>query len=61
MHYRRALEAAPDDAETRLLLARVLAAAGRPAEAATELREVLRLRPDHSLAAALLAELIAAR
>ena len=58
VHYRRALEQAPDDATTRLLLAR---AAGKVAAAEDELRETLRLEPERREAWLLLGDLAARR
>ena len=54
--YRRALAGEYGNVDWRLRLARCLLDAGRPADAATEARVVLQLRPDRTDAKALLAE-----
>ena len=54
--YRRALSADYGNVDRRLRLARALAAAGRPAEAAQALRVCLQLRPEMAEARALLSD-----
>lgn len=56
-HFLIALEQAPDDSGTRLLLARALEGLGRWDEAAAQYREVIRRERDHEAARLLLREI----
>jgi len=56
-HFRAGLRYKPDDAEAHYGLGSALAAQGKREDAAAEVREALRLRPDYPEAQALLQRL----